>query len=159
MVARASGAAPPILGGVDGAGAGCCLVESANVLNSDVSAEQVIEVHIDLGGSVDGDVDVFITDHVAGDDGSDDRTATVAAVDVDADAAGSGGVGLISKIALNVVVDDLIAAHVIRGKAERGTDMGVQGDATEPIVLELVVDDDVAGHVALAHAIGEQTGT
>ncbi len=37
--------------------------------------------------------------------------------------------------------------------------MGVQGDATEPIVLELVVDDDVAGHVALAHAIGEQTGT
>src|SRR5271168_1895987 len=81
---------PIVLSGVDAAGADGGMVEPANVRDANLAPQQIVQVGVDFGRGVHGNVHVLIADHVSGNDGTDDRSATPAAIDVDAHSARRG---------------------------------------------------------------------
>src|SRR5437764_1710592 len=78
----AHGTSPIVLGGIDGAGAGR-MIESTNVAHPDFVPAQMVRVDIDLSRRIHGNVNIFIADGVAGDDGSDHGRTAATTVDVD----------------------------------------------------------------------------
>src|SRR5581483_4688770 len=100
---RTEGAVPPVLGGVDGSG--------VEVLGADSSAE-VVEVrsHQSTRG-VEGDVDLFVVERVAGDHGSKNGGL---AGNVNAGWTGRCRVLGVSVIPHKVVVDDRVLVQVHR---------------------------------------------
>src|SRR5580700_1057772 len=62
--ARAGRTSPIVLGRVDAAGARLGAVESTNVGDANFAAQQIVEMDVDLGRSVDRYVHVLIADYV-----------------------------------------------------------------------------------------------
>ncbi len=93
-------------------------------------------MEINVGGSVDDDICIFIVDGVATDDGASDGRAAEAAVEIDAGGARGGGVAEISAIAGDAVADDDVVVEVIGRQMEVGADVRVEGNAGETIVQE-----------------------
>src|ERR1700722_2640817 len=156
LAAGASRTSPIVLRGVDAAGADGGVVKRTHVCNANFAPQQVVQMGVDLGRSVHGDVHVLIADQVAGDDSTDDRRAAVTAIDVDAHGPRRGRVGLVGKVSSDVVADDHVAAHIVRGSAKSGTYVGVQSDTAQAVASQFVVDDDVIGGSARAVAIGKK---
>ena len=86
------GTAPEVFRGVNGSGARARFIQRANVTDADLSAQQIVEVNVHVGGRIHGDVNILVADDVLRDDGADDGRTAISAVDVDADATRGCGV-------------------------------------------------------------------
>src|SRR5664279_982402 len=153
--AGTAGTAPEVIDGVNTSGADGGLVEGADIGDAVVGPEEVVEVNFDLGGGVDGDVVIFVADDILVYDGAAHGRASIAAVDVDADGTGGGGVSGVLEVAGDVVADDLVVRHVVGRETEGRTNVGVKGDSTEAVAGEFVAKDDVAGDRARTGAVGK----
>ena len=127
------------------------MIESTYVAHADFVTEQIVEVDIDPSRGIDGNIDVFVTDRISGDDGSDHGRTAATAVDVNSHAARGSRIFFICKIAGDEVVEDLVVRHVICGQSESRTHMGVQCHAAKPIVRQSVSDDYISGNASLRH--------
>jgi hypothetical protein len=154
--ARAGRTSPIVLGRVDAAGARLGGVESTNVGDANFAAQQIVEMDVDLGRSVDRYVHVFIADYVVRNDGAANRRAAIAAIDIDTHAARRGRVECIGEVSGNEVADDHVCVHVIRGSAEGRADVGVESNTPESITGQLVVDDHIIRGAAGTNAIGKE---
>src|SRR5437588_8528850 len=92
------GTPPIVLGGINGTSTGR-MIESTYVAHADFVTEQIVEVDIDLSRGIDGNIDVFVTDRISGDDGSDHGRTAATAVDVNSHAARGSRIFFICKIA------------------------------------------------------------
>src|SRR4029077_17400146 len=118
---------------VDASGADTRAVKGTNITHAKFSAPQVVQVDVDLGRSVDRNVDIFVADDVLRNHGPENRRAAIATVDVDSYRAGGGRVERVCQISRDEVADDLVPRHIICRKAESGAHMGVQGDASQSV--------------------------
>lgn len=119
------------------------VVEGADVGEADFATEQIAEMDVDLGRSVDGDVHVPIADHIAGNEGAAKGRAATTAVEVDPHSAGSGSLGLVGEISGTEVADDPVSIHGIRGESKIRLHMRVSCDTAKPVTFWRVVDDHV----------------
>ena len=147
---------PVVLGGIDGASA-CGAVERANVGDANFASEQVVEMSVDLGGSVYGNIHVFVADHVQRNNGSLHRRSTVTAIDIDSSGAGRCRVGYVGAISGDGVANDYVPEHVIRGSAKSGPFMRVESAARKTVARQLVPGDYVVGYAARSLAIGKES--
>lgn len=134
---RAAGArwtSPVILRGVDSAGTNTRTIQRTNVADTNLAAPEVVEMDIDFSRSVDGDVDVLVSDNILRDDRPDYRRAASAAVDVNSDAARRGGIVRIREISGNGVANDLVVGEIIRRQPKGRTDVGMHSHTAKTIV-------------------------
>src|ERR1700675_1341079 len=110
---------------------------------------------IHLGRGVEGDVDVFVADHVLRNDGPDHRRTTAPAVDVDSNPAGRSRIVPGCEISGNDVANDFVVGKIIRWKSKSRTDVRMQSHTAKTIVGQCVPDDHIAGNTALPSAVGE----
>src|SRR5579884_3461172 len=155
LAARSLLAAPIVTCSIDRPSTNARFIECADVLDANVSSQQIIEVNIDFSGRVDRNVNGFVPDLVIFDHGAVHRRRSIATVDVDSNCAWGCSIPLVGEVPRDEVADDLVTIHVIRGKAKCRTYVCMQGDATQSVAGERVMDNDVAGHGALARAIGK----
>ena len=83
FVTRASSASPEVFGCIDRAGTRSA-ISSTHIRDANFAIQQIVQMSVQLGGSIGGDRNVFVLDDVSGDDGSADWGTASTTVDVDA---------------------------------------------------------------------------
>jgi hypothetical protein len=105
LTAWARTTSPIVLSCVDAAGARG-VIEGANVGDTSIATQQVVEMSIELGRSIDGNVLVFINDHILRNDGTANRGAATAAIDVDSGGPVRGRVVRVGAVSGDEVAND-----------------------------------------------------
>lgn len=127
-----------------------------NVGGTSIATQQVVEMSIELGRSIDGNVLVFINDHILRNDGTANRGAATAAIDVDSGGPVRGRVVRVGAVSGDEVANDHVPIHVIRRSTKGRADMGVKRNARNTVTRQFVSDDHVTRDAAGALAIGKK---
>lgn len=106
---------------------------------------------------VDGNVDVFVRDHVRRNNRVVDRRTALSTVDVNPDSTWGCSIESIGEISGDVVPHDDICIQVVSRQAEAWANVRVKINAAEAIVCQFISDDHVARHGTHAVAVREQS--
>ncbi len=135
---------PIVLSCFDAAGARG-VIEGANVGDTSIATQQFVEMSIELGRSIDGNVLVFVNDHILRNDGTANRGAATAAIDVDSGGPVRGRVVRVGAVSGDEVANDHVPIHVIRRSTKGRADTGVKRNARNTVTRMITLPETRPG--------------